>query len=183
MWSISPSTRSCRYVRGIVQQWPQVQCANCLRPNRAPGATTHHLSTAMSSKQVDPAPQSSAYSPLSSHDSDWKELRDCTSDRLSRALYGCEGFSSKGFLERQGSRSTTLAERNWWQRVSSMHEAPVQATAVSWHRVSVTKRLPGMYLVKVQWKEKKGERNIWKTKQKTKKPTTVLADSQNRNSL
>lgn len=53
------------------------------------------------------------YSPLSSHDSDWKELRECTSDRLSRALYGWDGFSSNGFLERQGSRSTTLAKRRW----------------------------------------------------------------------
>lgn len=51
------------------------------------------------------------YVPLSSHDSDWKELRDWTSDMLSLALYGWELFSSRGFFERQGSRSTTLAER------------------------------------------------------------------------
>lgn len=91
------------------------------------------------------------YSPLSSQDSDWKELRECTSDRLSRALYGWDGFSSNGFLERQGSRSTTLAKRRWQTRVTC-HEG---------RRLSflpcciLTRGLPGIYSMKEHWKKKK----------------------------
>ncbi|TNN89684.1 hypothetical protein EYF80_000287 [Liparis tanakae] len=47
--------------------------------------------------------------PLSSQDSDWKELRDWTSDMLPLVLYGWQALSSAGFLPRHGSKSTTLA--------------------------------------------------------------------------
>lgn len=97
------------------------------------------------------------YSPLSSHDSDWKELRECTSDRLSRALYGWDGFSSNGFLERQGSRSTTLAKRRWQTRQLHATKAgdSLFFPAVSWHEASVTRGLPGIYSIKEHWKKKK----------------------------
>lgn len=109
------------------------------------------------------------HSPLSSHGSDWKELSECASDRLSRALHGRDGFSSSGFLERQGSRSTTLAERRW--RTKQLHVTKAGDSlffpAVSWQEASVIRGLPGIYSIKVHWKKKK-KRNISKTEPNTK---------------
>jgi hypothetical protein len=101
----------------------------------------------------------SQYSPLSSHDSDWKELRDCTSDRLSRALYGWEGFSSSGFLERQGSRSTTLAKRKRQQTTSKSHvgQDSISLVAVLYQRLLET------HVTNEQLKEKKVKHLKYKT--------------------
>lgn len=68
--------------------------------------------------------------PLSSQDSDWKELRDWTSDMLPLVLYGWQALSSTGFLVRHGSRSTTLAGKestvqflhlNCWTLILNMY--------------------------------------------------------------
>lgn len=109
---LSPLQTLMQVVQGAVHWWSRVGREQSQPPQR-PGHT-HDTPRAtpcpQRGKQACAAFQT-LHSPLSSQDSDWKELRDCTSDRLSRALYGCEGFSSRGFLDRQGSRSTTLAKR------------------------------------------------------------------------
>lgn len=108
--SIFPGTGSCKhlYRSTHLRQGKHGAFSSLIREPGPP--TSLHNTT--NTNSISEWPQhSTRHSPLSSQDSDWKELRDCTSDRLSRALYGWEGFSSRGFLERQGSRSTTLAER------------------------------------------------------------------------
>ena len=159
-----------RYCLTVVRSEMWRPCAT--KPG-APGASTLLCCVAWAglwtASRGTRASQMRVHSPLSSHDSDWNELRDCTSHRLSRALYALEGFSSSGFLERQGSRSTTLAKRRrrqtnrytpWRQRLcflpccilTQSERDPQTAWDLFSERTS---------------KEK--TRNIWKTKPKTYK--------------
>lgn len=144
---------------------------------RAPGTpATFHTPRPANSMASQPARRfKTLHSPLSSHDSDWKELRDCTSDRLSRALYGCEGFSSRGFLERQGSRSTTLAERKRWRRSALWGQGLwlVRRCALT---QSKQQTLPEPHWLQEPLREKGRS-------PKTYKPASILADSQNRKIL